>query len=309
MNKIAIIDIGSNSLRLVIVKLNSCKEYEILDEIKETVRLGDEADSSFNLSTEKASLALGCLKIFKNLCNTLSIHHIIAVATEAVRRAPNKNIFIKPGEVILNSKIRVLSGEEEAFYDFLGLKDTISSQSGLILDIGGSSSELILMKERQISRKLSIPYGAIGLTKKFNLENEVSLANKIELEAFLTDIYKNITWLNEVRNLPLIGIGGSFRSLGNIHKIYTDSGNTYLHNYKIHSSDAFDIYDSLTPLPLNKKRMVRGLSKERADIFIASLSEITILVKYCNISEIIFSSKGLREGLIEEYMIQCCICK
>jgi exopolyphosphatase/guanosine-5'-triphosphate,3'-diphosphate pyrophosphatase len=70
-----------------------------------------------------------------------------------------------------------------------------------------------------------------------------------------------------------------------------------------------EIYETLTPLPLNKRRMIRGLSKERADIFIASLSEITILAKYCNISEIIFSSKGLREGLIEEYMVQYCISK
>ena len=307
MNKIAIIDIGSNSLRLVIVKLNSCKEYEILDEIKETVRLGDEADSHFNLSTVKIDLALGCLKIFKTLCNTLSVHHIIAVATEAVRRAPNRHIFINPGEQILNSKIRILSGEEEAFYDYLGLKNTISSDDGLILDIGGSSSEIILMKERQISKKISVPYGAIGLTKKFDLENEVSLIKKMELEIFLLDIFKKITWLNEAENLPLIGIGGSFRSLGNIHKIYTQSDNLEIHNYKIQTSDTMEIYEALTPLPLNKKRMIRGLSKERADIFIASLSEIAILVNYCNINEIIFSSKGLREGLIEEYMIQYCI--
>lgn len=307
MKKIAVIDIGSNSVRLVIVKILSPSNIEIIDEIKETLRLGETSDNIKNISYEKINLLLSTLHIFKGLCDKLEITEIIAVATEAIRRAPNKEIITNKIYLETGIKVRILSGDEEAYYDFLGIKNSMPYETGLILDIGGCSSEFIYMKNNEMVEKISIPFGALGLTEIFNLYDTVSIQQKYKLEQFLIKTYEGISWLKDKDFQYLIGIGGSFRCLGNIHRNYFTSKKNFLHNYIIPSEDVEPIYLSLIDKPLEDKKQIKGLTKERADIFLASVAEISTLVRYCDIKKIIFSTNGLREGLINEYMIQCCI--
>ena len=307
MKKIGIIDIGSNSVRLVIAKITDSKSVEIIDEIKETLRLGEDSDSEKNLSNKKIDLLVSTLHIFKGLCDKLEVTKIIAVATEAIRRAPNNETIINKIQLEAGIKVRILTGDEEAYYDFLGIKNSLPCETGLILDIGGCSSEFIYMKNKKIVEKISIPYGALGLTDMFNLHNTISNDQKDSLEQFLIKTYKEISWLKNTDFQCLIGIGGSFRCLGNIHRNnFTDKGNS-LHNYKISSKDAKAIYLNIMQRSLDEKKQIKGLTKERADIFVASLAEISTLVHYCNIKDIIFSTSGLREGLIHEFMLQYCI--
>jgi len=302
MKKIGIIDIGSNSVRLVIAKITTQSSVEIIDEIKETLRLGENSDREKNISSEKIALLVSTLAIFKGLCDKLEVSEIIAAATEAIRRAPNKEIIVNKIHLATGIKVRILSGDEEAYYDFLGNKNNGSCDTGLILDIGGCSSEFIYMKNNEMVEKLSIPYGALSLTEMFNLTDTVSLEQKHKLEEFLINVYHEITWLKNKKINSLIGIGGSFRCLGNIHRSNFTTQNTLLNNYKISSKDVSLIYLNLIDKSFEERTQVKGLTKERADIFIAPLAEICILIKYLNIKEIIFSTNGLREGLINEYI-------
>ena len=302
MKKIGIIDIGSNSVRLVIAKITHPSNIEIIDEIKETLRLGENSDNKKNISIEKITLLVSTLHIFKGLCDKLEVTEIIAVATEAIRRAPNSEIIINEIHLTTGIKVRILSGDEEAYYDFLGIKNSMPYETGLILDIGGCSSEFIYMKDNEMVEKISLPFGALGLTQMFNLYETVSDAQKYKLEQFLTKAYQEIPWLKSNDIQYLIGIGGSFRCLGNIHRNNFTNKSNCLHNYKIVSKDVDVIYLNLIDKSLEEKKQVKGLTKERADIFLASLAEISTLVQYCNVKEIVFSTNGLREGLINEYM-------
>ena len=301
MKKIGVIDIGSNSVRLVIAKITHPSKIEIIDEIKETLRLGEDSDNEKNISYSKITLLVSTLHIFKGLCDKLEVTQIIAVATEAIRRAPNKEIIISKILLDTGIKVRILSGDEEAYYDFLGTKNSVPYETALILDIGGCSSEFIYMKNNKMVDKLSIPYGALGLTEMFNLYDTVSIQQKYKLEQFLIKTYQQIPWLKSKDFKYLIGIGGSFRCLGNIHRNNFTSKHNSLHNYKIPSNDVNLIYLNLIDKSLEDKKQVKGLTKERADIFLASLAEISTLVQYCDIKEIIFSTNGLREGLINEF--------
>ncbi|MBC8061533.1 MAG: Ppx/GppA family phosphatase [Clostridiaceae bacterium] len=307
MKKIAVIDIGSNSVRLVIARITYPSTIEIIDEIKETIRLGVNSDNKNNIPLSKIDLLVSTLNIFKGLCDKLQVTEIIAVATEAIRRAPNKEIILKKIYLITGINVRILSGDEEAYYDFLGIKNSMPYKTGLILDIGGCSSEFIYMNDNELVEKVSIPFGALGLTEMFNLQNTASPEQKYALEQFLINIYKEISWLKNINFQYLIGIGGSFRCLGNIHRNNLTSKTNVLHNYKISSKDVDLIYLNLINKSLEDKKQIKGLTKERADIFLASIAEISTLIQYCDIKEVIFSTNGLREGLINEYMVQYCI--
>ncbi len=304
MKKIGIIDIGSNSVRLVVVNINFKDDYEIIDEIKESVRLGNDCDELMNLSENKINTAISTLKIFKNVCDALEVEDIVAVATEAVRRAPNKDFFVQTVLVETGISVRVLTGEEEAYYDFLSVKSSIEESSGLIIDIGGCSTEFIHMEEKELVEKLSIPFGALNITEKFHTSNAITFEQKMELEAFLVDLFDTIPWLKTKKFKRLIGIGGSFRSLGNIHRNSFKMKKLKLHNYKMSNFDVICINKVVQNKSIEEKKALKGLSKDRADIFTASVTEISTLINYCNINEVIVSTHGLREGLIHEYMVQ-----
>ena len=118
MKKIAIIDIGSNSIRLVIVQINKDNSFRIVDEIKRSVRLGKDMTSKGELNSSRIDNAISTLAFFKRLCFIQDISEILAVATEAVRKATNQIEFLNRVKSELSIDIRVLTGIEEAYYDY-----------------------------------------------------------------------------------------------------------------------------------------------------------------------------------------------
>ena len=120
MKKIAIIDIGSNSIRLVIVQINKDNSFRIIDEIKESVRLGKDMTLEGELNSSRIEMAISTLSFFKRLCIIQNVNEILAVATEAVRKATNQIEFLNRARSELSIDIRVLTGIQEAYYDYFG---------------------------------------------------------------------------------------------------------------------------------------------------------------------------------------------
>src|SRR5471030_1980434 len=120
MTKIGVIDIGSNSMRLIVVEINKDQSFRIIDELKESVRLGMDISENGDLSEFRIDKAIDALFHFKNLSTSLGADELIVVATEAVRKAPNKNLFLEKVKKELDIDIRVLSGKEEGYYNYVG---------------------------------------------------------------------------------------------------------------------------------------------------------------------------------------------
>lgn len=302
MRKLGIIDIGSNSIRLVIIQIRTDGSYSIIDELGDSVRLGEKANGSNVMSKAKMESAVNTLRAFLNLCDALEVQDIICVATEAVRRSSNQSQFIEQVKKQLNLEIRVITGQEEAFYDYFGMVNTLNLPDGLIMDIGGSSTELILFNGRQIENSISLPFGAITISQMFHLENAVTEQTRKELNQFLLHHFNGIEWIQSGR--PLIGIGGSFRNLGKIDRKLNKYPLDITHNYSLSGNSFQYIYNMVNELSYEERKEIKGLSKDRADILPGALSEIAAVLEITGINEIIISGSGLREGLLYEHLLQ-----
>lgn len=302
MKKIGIIDIGSNSIRLVIVQINKDNSFSVIDEIKESVRLGKDMTPDGGLNPFRIDKAIDTLSFFKRLCIAQNITEILAVATEAVRKASNQIEFLTRVKSELSIEIRVLTGIEEAYYDYFGAINSMDFSNALIMDIGGSSAELVFVQNRKLKYSISLPFGAINLTDKFSLQKAMDDKSETAIKDFLISLYKDIPWLKEVKNVPLIGIGGTIRNIGKLHRKKTNYPIANLHNYKIPTSEVISIYDQVKVKDSSQRKKLKGLSKERADIFLGAATAVVTLIEYLDLKNLHVSGSGLRDGFLYEYI-------
>ena len=298
MSRKAIIDIGSNSVSLIIVNIEENSSYTIVDEIKEPLRIFDGMNEKNEIIGSKIDATVATLITYKKLCDVLNTDEIIAVATEAIRRAINKDEIIKTIKEKVGIEVRLLSGIEEAFYDYFAVVNSIDIRDGLIIDIGGASIELIWLKDSDILKSVSLPIGALTLAHQFNLTDEVDPACEKKMMSFLLDYFSSVTWLKEIRSNVLIGIGGSIRNIAKIQKKLDNYPVAQIHNYEIDSTHVNSIYSMLKQKNLKQRKKVKGLSENRADIIIGVTAVLSTLIKMCGVKKLIISGKGIREGLI-----------
>src|SRR6056297_21477 len=292
-----IIDIGSNTFRLIIAEVGD-DFYSITDGFKETVRLSAGLDENNILSEEKLNYGFKTLKMFKKYCELSKTDEIKVVATAALRKAENRDLFLKKARLELNLEVQLLSGDEEANYDFLGAVNSISIKDFLFMDIGGGSTEIGLVKNRQLQEEISIPIGAVDLARKFYLENNISKNNLKDLETYLERECKKIDWVKKNNGLPLIGIGGTIRNIGKIRKREIHYPLNSMHNFEIELKDVKDIYDRVSNKNLEDRKKINGLGSDRADIFVGATCAVKKVMEYSNSSKLVISREGVREGLI-----------
>ena len=290
MEKIGIIDLGSNSARLVIVNLFADGYFMVVDELKESVRLGQDMERDGFLKPARVAETIKTLKMFRKLCDASDVSRIIAVATAAVRRAKNQRSFLDEIQANCGIKIRVLSAEEEAIYVYRGVINSMDIPKGIILEIGGGSTKIIYYNRRNMLNFVTLPFGAVTLTGLFSGDEGL----KPEEQAA-----KQVEWLKEVDpDVQMIGVGGSFRNLFKITKMVHKYPLDTVHNYRMPVEDFLPVYDMIKVLDLDKKKKIKGLSAERADILPAALAVIKSFVNYMNVDAFTLSGSGLREGIM-----------
>lgn len=300
MKIIGIIDMGSNSIRLVLVQITK-NSYRIIDDVKHSVRLGKDILPNGNLHPIRMQKAVETLLFFKNLCDGVNVDKIVVVATEAVRKAANRKEFLDLVKQTTGLNVRVLKGSQEAFYDYFGVANSLDLSEALIMDIGGSSTELIWMKDKKICAVTSIPLGSIHISEQL----EEAKGNVYEKERAVTNLlikaYHEVGWLPH--DIPLVGIGGSFRNIAKIDKKKKTYPLEASHNYYLTSERVQEIHKLILTTPARRRKDIKGLSPDRADIFWGATTAINALIMYCGISDVYVSGYGLREGLIFEYLL------
>ena len=299
LEKIGIIDLGSNSARLVIVNIFEENYFMVVDELKESVRLGQDMERDGFLKPQRVSETIKTLKMFRKLCDASGVTRIIAVATAAVRRAKNQRSFLDEIQASCGIKIRVLTAEEEAVYVYRGVINTMDVPKGIILEIGGGATKIVYYNRRNILNYVTLPFGAVTLTGLFadgDLKPE-EVSRKIE--EFFTEQLKQVDWIADVDpDVQMIGVGGSFRNLFKISKMVHKYPLDTVHNFTMMAEDFMPVYNMIKVLDLDKKKKIKGLSAERADILPAALAIIKSFVSYFNFDRFIMSGAGLREGIM-----------
>ena len=271
----------------------------VVDELKESVRLGQDMERDGFLKPARVAETIKTLKMFRKLCDASGVTRIIAVATEAVRRAKNQRSFLDEIQANCGIKIRVLSAEEEAVLVYRGVINTMDAPKGIILEIGGGSTKIVYYNRRNMLNFATLPFGAVTLTGLFSGDGLKPEEQAEKIEEFFTDQLKQVEWLKDVEpDVQMIGVGGSFRNLFKIAKMVKKYPLDTVHNYRMSVEDFIPIYDMLKVLDLDKKKKIKGLSAERADILPAALAVIKSFVDYMNVDGFTLSGAGLREGIM-----------
>ena len=286
----AVIDIGSNSLRMVIYEKTSRFAFHIIHEIKTRARLaeGSYKNNKF-LQTRAMDSAIKTLKDFVNISKFYNVRKTFCLATSALRDAPNQKEFLKRVYKETSLKIKVISGKEEAYLGALASMNLLKlNEDFLSLDIGGGSTELALVSKNKILSTFSINIGSIRMKELF-------LDKKNEQEA-IEYIKKELSILpKEFKNKVIVSFGGTSRSIAKIIL----RKNKYLLK-KIHGF-TYDVEDNLSFIKalLNSSDLELknyGAKKDRVDIIRPGIFILYNILKYLDTKKVIASGVGIREG-------------
>ena len=300
MIRIAFIDLGSNSVRFVIYEISKTGSYRLIYQEKESVRLSENMWGAHELTEEAMERSLRVLKGFVHMADAMEVDTIKAVATAAVRLAKNGDAFIKSVKERTGLDLERIAGEEEARLGFLGVINTIGLKDFIIFDLGGASTEITLVRNRHITKSVSLPIGALTLTGTYQKGDEYTPKELDKLTKVVKKTIKEHTWLRNVK-LPLLGIGGTARNIAKMDQRKLSYPITKLHNYEIPHHRFHEILEEVKGKSLEERKKISGLSSERADIIIAGLTIVEELFNYVNTKTLVVGGCGLREGLFYDY--------
>ncbi|MEQ8392880.1 MAG: Ppx/GppA family phosphatase [Thalassospira sp.] len=293
-NRIAIIDVGSNSVRLVIFDGMTRAPVPIFNE-KVMCGLGRDPEDTGKLNPEGVELAVVAMHRFATLLRAMKVTRIDVLATAAVRAASDGKEFCDRVTAETGLTVKVIDGLEEARLSALGVISGDPLATGIMGDIGGGSLELVLLESGAIKKRVSLPLGAMRLQAVFG-------SDRARLTAEITRYLDSVDWLQEAAGQQLFAVGGSWRSIAKLFIAQEDYPISVVHNLAMPRSDM----DELTHIISQQSRIslekVGGVSKRRIDSLPHAALVMNMLMARMHPKEVVFSGHGLREGWMYEVL-------
>lgn len=303
--KLAVIDLGSNSIRLRIEGLAHDGQHEMLKYEKRYIRLSQNMGAKKRLQKEPMQRAIDALKEFRQIIESYQPVQLIAVATAAVRQAENQQAFVDRVLKETGIKLNVISGRREAYLDYVGVTRTLDLSDGLIVDTGGGSTELILVDDGAAEETISIPMGSVLISQTYHLGDKVAAADLYDAMVDTDFRLANLNWLSRARGTRVVALGGSNRALAKMYRRIGKSDKADLPSLQgltMHTNQVFSLVHSLLTMDREERAKVPGIAPERADVIIGGLLPLTALMRQLKLDELTFCNHGLRDGIIFKYM-------
>ncbi|MEI5905947.1 Ppx/GppA family phosphatase [Bacillus spongiae] len=297
MEKKAIIDIGSNTIRLVIFESLSTGMVKEKENVKTVARLRSFLNNNNELSQKGKNVLLSILVSFKEILSFYNVENVRCVATATIRQATNAHEIVTEIKKQTGLEVKILSAKQEAYYGFIAAVHSTSIEEGISIDIGGGSTEITYFKNKKLIFSHSFPFGVVSLKEQFIKGNQLKEIERKQLQLFLISQFDSLPWLKN-KQVKIITIGGSARNIAQIDqqkKKYPIAG---VHQYEMGINDLKNIREELYPLQYHEIEKIEGLSKDRADIIIPAVEVFNQLYHYTNATGFLFSRKGLRDGLL-----------
>ena len=294
LEPLSVVDIGSNSVRLVVYEGAKRSPAVIFNE-KILCALGKSVGVNGLLSEESMNKALEALRRFRAVSQNLGATKIYAIATAAARDASNGPAFIKQAEEILGYKIEVLSGDQEAKLAATGVMSGMMNADGFVADMGGGSIEITNLSKQKTYEVTSLPIGALRLLQS-------SAGDYEQAEKAVEKELQKIKWLKKGKNRFLYLVGGTWRTYAKLHMAHTEYPLKFIDNYRIETDNALNFIDFLKKSDISEINGIDDISKGRKETFIYGACALKELIQKINPSQIIFSSCGVRDGLLYQLL-------
>ncbi|HZD92226.1 MAG TPA: exopolyphosphatase [Pseudolabrys sp.] len=287
---IAVFDIGSNSVRLVIYEGLTRSPTPIFNE-KVLAGLGRQVQTTGLLAQEAIDTALTSLKRFRALCDTLRVKKVYAIATAACRDARNGKAFIAQAERICRTKIDILSGTREASLTAFGVISGIHKPDGIVGDLGGGSLELIDVHGARIRSGLTLPLGGLAL-------QDIAGKSLKKAERFVAETFKDIDMLEEGAGRTFYAVGGTWRALARLHMWQTGYPFHVMHNYRIEAREAQEFARLVHRVDTETLSKIEVVNAARRPLLPYAALVLEELVRTIKPKEVVISVLGVREGLL-----------
>lgn len=295
---IAAVDLGSNSFHLIIAQIEN-GQLQVIDRLKEMVRLGAGLDNKKSLSEEAQERALDCLSRFGQRLRNLPQHAVRAVGTNTLRQVRDGGSFLRKAEAALNHPIEIVAGHEEARLVYLGVAHGLAGgeEKRLVVDIGGGSTELIIGASMETLNRDSLFMGCVSFSQRFFADGKITrqrmdaavIAARLEVRPVQT-VYENGHWQLAV------GSSGSIRSIRDVVQAqgWADVGISRKSLKKLRNA----VVDAGTAEDLE----LEGLSENRRPVFAGGVAVLSAVFKALHIEQMQVSDLALREGLLYELL-------
>lgn len=303
--RIAAIDVGTNSIHMIVVEAQR-HGYRVIDKEKEMVQLGRDSLEGRPLTDDAIARGVASLRTMGEIARRWKVSEIVAVATSAVREAPNRKRFLAAVKQEAGIDLKMISGEEEADYIYRAVRSAIDFHGGtsLSIDIGGGSVELIVGTASEVYFTRSEPLGALRMAQRFELESSASAASIAECRKFVKKSLKKT--LNEVASIGFdfsVGTSGTIVTLASISHETTGgademtSGLTWLNRGKLH-----DLIEVLAPMTVEDRASTFGFDPKRASTIVAGAIVLEAIMDRLHINQIRACDAALREGIVESVL-------
>lgn len=301
--RIALIDVGSNTIRLVIFNIDTEAFYSIseLQNIKVPARLVQYVEEG-KMAEKGIQILIDLLDSYLKIIEEYDVDRLIAIATAAVRNSSNVQEIIDRVEQKTGLKLVVFSDEQEAYAGNYAVRYTFNVNDGISVDIGGGSTEVTLFKNKEIMASHSFPFGAVSLANQFFKDKGHANKKAIkETRKFVRKAFEEMDWLENTQ-LPLIGIGGSARNMAEVYQLQNDYPIAGIHGYSMKPEWIDETLAIFTALNYEQMGSLDGLSQDRKDTIIPATLVFEQLVDVIQAPAFVISNRGLREGIIIQYL-------
>ena len=287
---IAVIDIGSNSVRLVVYEGLTRSPTELFNE-KALCGLGREVQSTGLLAADAVQHALATLKRFRALCQTMGVKRTLAIATAACRDAKNGRAFIKLAERTIGTEIDVLSGAREAELTALGVISGVHRADGVVGDLGGGSLELVDIRGMRARHGLTRPLGCLALA-------DISAKSMKKAEKIVRKSLDRLSILKACEDRTFYAVGGTWRSLARLHMWQTGYPLHVMHGYAIAADEALEFAKLVHRVNVETLSNIEVVNNARRPLLPYAALVLEHILRVGKPRQVVFSALGVREGLL-----------
>jgi len=287
---IAVIDIGSNSVRLVVYEGLTRSPTELFNE-KALCGLGREVQSTGLLAADAVEHALATLKRFRALCDRMEVAKLFVIATAACRDAKNGRAFVGFAERILKTNIEVLSGGREAELTALGVISGVHHADGVVGDLGGGSLELVDIHGTRARHGLTRPLGGLALA-------DMSAKSVKKAEKYVKKNLDGVSMLKACRDRNFYAVGGTWRSLARLHMWQTGYPLHVMHGYAIAADEALEFARLVHRVDVETLSHIEVVNDARRPLLPYSALVLEYILRLGKPRQVVFSALGVREGLL-----------
>jgi exopolyphosphatase / guanosine-5'-triphosphate,3'-diphosphate pyrophosphatase len=299
-SRLAAIDIGSNSVRLIIAEPLRGGSYRILDEERESTRLGKTLNSTGELDAESMEQTIAALGRFKTISAGFQVTQLRCLATCAVREAKNGEAFCQRVKDEIGLDVEVISGEMEGRLAFLSVQRSfdLTGKNVVVADIGGGSTELVMSSGNAIEAIYSTPIGTVRINEMFGSDPNATPGRYEALVAEVENLLRKCTRKPHFAPHMLIGTGGTFTTLAEMIMAQKNQIGLPVRGYMVTRAEVSHLLDKVRKIPPQKRKHLPGMTPDRCDIMVTGLVIVDRLMARFKVNILQIHNRGLRDGLI-----------